>query len=63
MARFPAAFINNIADEGTKAEAIQFLQETWDELQSLRLCLIKRGFSYKQLDLMTRIYTHAGRVQ
>lgn len=29
---YPAAFINNIADEGSKAEAIKFLQETWNEL-------------------------------
>jgi hypothetical protein len=33
----PAAFINAIADEGTKAEAIQYLQETWNDY-----CAIKR---------------------
>jgi hypothetical protein len=27
----PAAFINAIADEGTKAEAIEWLQKTWNE--------------------------------
>jgi hypothetical protein len=27
-----AAFINNIAEEGSKAEAVRFLQETWNEL-------------------------------
>jgi hypothetical protein len=32
----PAAFINAIADEGTKAEAIRELQRTWNELQELR---------------------------
>jgi hypothetical protein len=28
----PAAFINNIRDEGTKEEALLYLQETWNEL-------------------------------
>jgi len=28
----PAAFINAIADEGTKAEAVEWLQKTWNEL-------------------------------
>lgn len=28
----PAAFINAIAEEGTKAEAIEWLQKTWNEL-------------------------------
>ena len=32
MAKHPAAFINEIADEGTRDEAILHLQETWDEL-------------------------------
>lgn len=32
----PAAFINTIADEGSKAEAINFLQLTWDELCFIR---------------------------
>lgn len=35
-ARHPAAFINAIADEGTKAEAVEWLQRTWDELCDLR---------------------------
>jgi hypothetical protein len=26
----PAAFINAIAEEGTKAEAIEYLQKTWN---------------------------------
>lgn len=30
-ARHPAAFINMIAEEGTKAEAIEWLQRTWDD--------------------------------
>jgi hypothetical protein len=32
----PAAFINVIAEEGTKAEAIYWLQRTWNELCYLR---------------------------
>lgn len=35
-ARHPAAFINAIADEGTKSEAVEWLQRTWDELCDLR---------------------------
>jgi hypothetical protein len=31
QAKHPAAFINNIADEGTKAEALEWLQRTWDD--------------------------------
>lgn len=32
----PAAFINVIAEEGSKAEAIQHLQLTWNELSFVR---------------------------
>jgi hypothetical protein len=32
----PAAFINAIAEEGTKAEAIQWLQKQWNENCALR---------------------------
>ena len=32
----PAAFINAIAEEGTKAEAIEYLQKTWNELCALK---------------------------
>jgi hypothetical protein len=45
--RYPAAFINAIAEEGTKEEAIFYLQETWDELQDLKRSLRERG--YEQL--------------
>lgn len=31
-----AAFINVIAEEGTKAEAVEWLQKTWDELCAVR---------------------------
>lgn len=32
----PAAFINAIAEEGTKAEAIEWLQKQWNETCFLR---------------------------
>ena len=35
----PAAFINAIADEGTKKEAIEWLQKTWNEACWLRSAL------------------------
>lgn len=38
----PAAFINAIADEGTKAEAIEYLQKQWNETCALRGRLLKR---------------------
>lgn len=31
-----AAFINAIADEGTKEEAIEWLQKTWDDYVDLK---------------------------
>lgn len=37
----PAAFINAIAEEGTKAEAIEWLQKTWNENCLLRSQLAK----------------------
>jgi hypothetical protein len=36
MPRHPAAHINVIAEEGTKDEAVLYLQKTWDELCELR---------------------------
>jgi hypothetical protein len=41
-----AAFINAIAEEGTKAEAIEWLQKEWDENCHLRKLLrdgLKQG--------------------
>ena len=32
MKHHPAAFINAIAEEGTKDEAVEWLQKTWNEL-------------------------------
>jgi len=37
----PAAFINVIAEEGTKAEAVKYLQETWNELCDLKSAVRK----------------------
>jgi hypothetical protein len=39
MAHHPAAFINAIAEEGTKAEAVEWLQKTWNENCELRAAL------------------------
>ena len=35
----PAAFINAIADSGTKAEAIEWLEKQWTETCALRAVL------------------------
>lgn len=32
----PAAFINAIAEEGTKDEAVEWLQKTWNELYAVK---------------------------
>jgi hypothetical protein len=40
----PAAFINSIGEEGDKAEAMLYLQETWDELMNLSIALVRLGF-------------------
>ena len=42
MSEYPhvrAAFINAIAEEGTKAEAIEWLQKQWNETCALRAAL------------------------
>lgn len=36
MAKYPAAFINVIAEEGTKQEAVNWLQHTWDDYMDLK---------------------------
>ena len=36
LAKHNAAFINAIAEEGTKAEAIEWLQKTWDDYVDLK---------------------------
>ena len=48
----PAAFINCIGEEGTKAEAMEWLQRTWDELVNLKLALVKLGFKPSQIQKM-----------
>lgn len=52
MAKHPAAFINVIAEDGDKAEAIDYLQQTWDELMNLKLALHKLGFNTDQINQM-----------
>ncbi len=39
MTHYNASWINNIADEGTKAEAVHWLAKTWDELETLRIAV------------------------
>lgn len=50
VAKYPAAFINAIADDGTKEDAIEYLQQTWDELQTLKAALVKKGYTREYLD-------------
>jgi hypothetical protein len=50
----PAAFINAIAEEGTKEEAVTWLQSTWNELMNLQLALVGLGFTKAQINLMMK---------
>lgn len=52
--QFPAAFINVIAEEGTKGDAVQHLQETWNQFMSLQTALIGLGFTKAQINKMSR---------
>lgn len=54
MIRRPAAFINSIMEEGDKAEAIKYLQETWNELVNLEIALVRLGFTRTQLEIMKK---------
>lgn len=47
----PAAFINAIAEEGTKAEAIEYLQQTWNEL-----CELKKQLKPVSADVMGALH-------
>ena len=42
MAKHPAAFINAIAEDGTKDEAVRYLQSTWDDLCDLRATVARQ---------------------
>jgi hypothetical protein len=50
--KHPAAFINNIGEEGSFEEAMHYLQSTWDDLVNLKLALIKLGFIPSQIGKM-----------
>lgn len=50
----PAAFINSIAEEGTKEEAVNYLQSTWNELMNLEIALIGLGFTKGQVNTMKK---------
>lgn len=39
-AKYPAAFINALAESGSRDELIQYLQQTWDELCDLRKVIL-----------------------
>jgi hypothetical protein len=50
-AKHPAAFINVLAQTGTKEEAIAHLQETWDES-----CDLKEALAASQELLVTSLH-------
>lgn len=52
-----AAFINVIAEEGTKEDAILHLQDTWSDLVNLQKALIRLGFNQTQINQMTKTGT------
>lgn len=52
MAKHRATFINVIVEEGTKDEAVDFLQNVWDELMNLQTAIMKLGFTYAQVKKM-----------
>lgn len=52
--QFPAAFINVIAEEGTKEDAVQHLQETWNQFMCLQTALVGLGFTKAQINKMSR---------
>jgi hypothetical protein len=49
-----AAFINSIAEEGDKSEALEYLQRTWDDFINLRIALKRLGYSNQHIDTMVR---------
>ena len=59
----PAAFINTIAEEGTKDEAIEWLQTTWNDLCEVR-ALNKKLLEALQMLLNDRtgFHTHSDAV-
>lgn len=59
-AKYPAAFINTIADSGNKAEAIEWLQRTHDENVRLRAALKEIGDDYPGSSLQEWCYNEAG---
>lgn len=50
----PAAFINNLAEEGTKDDAIIILQKTWNDLMNLHAALSGLGFTKPMIQKMQR---------
>ena len=54
MAKYPAAFINVLAEEGTHSDTLDALQDVWDELQNLRTALIKSGCTFTEVNAMQK---------
>lgn len=50
----PAAFINAIAEEGTKDDAVAHLQQTWNDLMNLHFALLGLGFTKPQINKMQK---------
>jgi hypothetical protein len=48
--KHPAAFINEIAESGTKEEAVRHLQQTWDELVDAKQQLSEATQSLRDLE-------------
>lgn len=51
----PAAFINAIAEEGTKAEAVEWLQRTWNECYALRARVAELGPNAARYVMVVRL--------
>lgn len=50
--RVPAAFINVIAEGGTKQEAVEYLQSTWNEVCFLKEKILELEFANKQYEFI-----------
>lgn len=66
----PAAFINAIAEEGTKDEAIQFLQKQWNECCAMRDTIASlteeverlQREKHEERELAEKMFSEAGEV-
>ena len=58
--KYPAAFINTIADSGSKEEAIDWLQRTHEDNMRLRAVLKEIGDEHPGSSLQEWCYNEAG---